>query len=801
MTGLVIPYNTDKYPFSDLANWSTVFPFKIEQVTYPSVDHYVFCAMTKHMDDAVILSTLHNSQLRQRYNQLSDEMYRQTTKHTIDNGVHLQFAQNKLFRTFFQTSPQTFYYYINENMLWGINSDGYGFNLLGMAYSRLIDPSHSSYYAITESTIYAIYRTNELLIHHLQEGNDIQNFIGQPLDAVLQRLNPMYPNQQYLDSTTVYHNYIKDPFFHNIQYEIDYPLNLAGFIRKKFANQINFYLRTKFHRIMISKYFGYVLKKRYDKMVDISQTDSYVRQQMSRLTEQKKQDLSDMLYSMYNDPSTSEKTFVFLDRADIESLYETEIQFLTPDEITNASRYVPFLYRVKPDQSLYVYDTYDSTNIDPSTTSIAPFANYVFNTDSYEFTSLGQYIFVELARKMTNMSLGKSFEIMTRADDVITYQEMLSSAVSTYKLLLMRRGMVAKFNRHVQLQYLLYNTTEYGDNIKIEDPDIVFSSNMTKILLNIRKDLKSPYFPISYQLVGNHMDLQDHIRFRLEDFKTTIDAYRRYTNKRKVELEDYKFLQTHLYRDPMKPKRSRPMIPEFFYEFEDRCTKPVIDEMWSFFLTFSSLLTSSDMMIRVKEKDTMTQPKSIASIVSYFVNTFYKGTDDMKFYEFVLTILIGRTIPFTSSIAYYSPTMENEVRQYLKINEFRPEFMVNIFGVIQTTEKHISLVRQRYFSYWALPIQSPPFPSNLAGRLSGIALIGKAIAEIEEDKKMERMRKRRQAKEARAREQQEMAAEEEQEELEVDVEEMLRDLGLEDEEEENMGEDANDYEEEMFDEF
>jgi predicted NAD-dependent protein-ADP-ribosyltransferase YbiA (DUF1768 family) len=792
MTGLTLPYAD---PHAGLANWSTEFPFQIQGIQYPSVNHYIFSMMTNHMDNALLLSSKSDANLRKRFNELSDRIYMMYTKNIISEGVQNQFLHNSSFRSYIVQHAERFFYYIDDNMLWGINHDGYGYNLIGQTYSRLIKKDHSSFYPIVSHVVYNIYVANVLLVQHVQQGNDIEKFVGVAIQSIVDTLRPLYPNLLLIEEDVVWKNYQSHAHFQNIQYEIDYPWNLAGFVRKQYVNQLNYYLRTKFNRYMISKYFAYVLKKRYSDEIDVTQMEMYVEKQISRLSEQKFQDLSDVLFNMYNNPTQNEKVLVFLTQRDLQYLYEIEIQFLNPHEIMNASRYVPFLYKVKPAKSMYIYDVGDVTNIEPYMTSISPIANNGFEVNHLKYRTLVQYIYTKMANNLTNLPIEKTFSLFTGCYDIPAYDGAISNAIRTYKIALMRRGMTLKFGASRFPNYYLYNSIAFGNDIRIEDPDPVFQEYTTKILLDLRRKTSDAYFPVSYDLLGHHIYLQDRVRFRMEDFANTLTAFCIYHNIEKITEVEYEMLQRHLYSDPSMSTISRPIHPRFYEYFEKICTSSVIEKLWSMFLTYASLLKSKDMeMAETKMKDDPPHLENLCSIVSYFIKTFYRPNDNMKFYNFVIRVVLGRSNEFIPSITYFSTDLEKSFQKYLEVDKYDAEFIVNMMGVVEIIRQHISISTHRYLSYWALPTHTPPYPSHLVSRITATAIIGKVIEEEQKEKRRRRGR-RRSTNEEETEEEEEQQAEEEEEDM--DVAEMLQDLGLEDEEAEEEGEDEEGYETDM----
>lgn len=781
MTGLVIPYDAVENPFAALTNWSSAYPFRIQDVMYPTVNHYIFCKMTNHRHNASLLATEKDTDLRQKFNRFSDDLYLEYLKEIISEGARLQFFQDRAFRQYLLQRPLYFFYYIKSgDTLWGINEEGYGYNLLGQAYSRLLTNQYSSYYKMTESVIYSIYRANVLLTHHLQQGNDILHCQGRSVEDISEELMALYPDLTFLNSSVAYNLFKKDTSFQNIQMEIDYPWNLAGFVRKQFVQQINYHLRERFNNKMISKYFAYVLQHKFKDSIDASQMEYYVRQQMDKLETVEYQKLADRLFSMYNSPSQNERVLKFLDTASIQELYDIEVQFLNPDEIRRGQKFVPFLYHIKAGRSMYIYDESKASNLQPSNSYLSPHSPHPFSVENFKYDDLSTFIYVQLAVRLTNLSLPRAHALLADCPDTTTCQVKLETAVRTYKEILMKRGMMSKFSHSAWARFLLYNTVSYEFNMTIQDPDPVFEINAPRILLDIRKDLVQSYYPISYYLAGNNVLLQDKIKYRLADFIRTFDAYSLLRNNKMVDLQEYRFLDKYVFKNPAPSRPSRnPMHPEFFNYFEGHCSESVMKELWIFFKTYvhASVTIPSD------QSSTPQQSlRSMTSIVCYFIKYFFEAEESVdKFYDFVLTVLVGKDVAFYSSRSFYTTEMEKDMARYLPLDDYSPEFMVDMMGVISLVEKNIPVERHRFFSYVGLPEHSPPYPSSLVAKMSAVALVGMEEAGIE--KKGKGKKKRVVAEEP---------LEEETEEEEEEEEDMFEELGLGDDDDD---EDGNEEEE------
>lgn len=770
MTGLLIPYQTDG-SFDGLANWSNNYPFKVQNVEYPSVDHYIYCSLTRQEHNARLLSTSDNYVLRQRFNDISNQMFIEAIRNIASKGVENQKFFNSDVQRFLKDYPSFYFYYISNDVHLGINEHGYGYNLIGRAYSN----SKSAVYSVNEANVYVIYKASVLMVHHLKETGDILKYIGMSVEKIVEELSFIYSKVIFVSSPLVFQRFEKDPYYNNIQNELDYPMNLAGFIRQSYIHEINYYIRHKFNRMMISYYFQYILKKKYNHVLDQSQLDYYVRQQIGKLNDEQYHALSNRLFEMYNDPDTNKKTHSFLTLEVREKLYDLEIQFLSKKQMVEGETYIPFLYQVRVNRSLYIYDkdSNEDNEFQPFTRYLSPIATY---TRFSEYRSLCEYIYINLGKYLTQYSEDYIKKELVNCVDLASYKEKLRVIVEHYKVNLMKHGMNVKFSTNKFARYLLNDTQKYMFNIHVTDPDPIFEEYETKHLLNIRSELKDPIYSILYSLVEN-IYLQDRVRYRIDDFLFTYDIYRKYLNKPLLTMKDMVFLQEYIFRDPFfHGTSSKPVHPAFFIYFKDVCERPVITKLWDGMTRFASLLQKN--IETLGDYDEKNVPStSVVPVIAAMVKHFYNDEEPTNFYNFATSLLIGRRYTFKPSVTYYSLTMEEEFRKYIPINDYDALFVVNLFGICTYIQDNISVSRLNYYSMLRLKPQDTPYPSSLSIRINKHVNLDLPKT-TKKKSSLKELKKKLEKKIIEQKEQEE----EEQEELG----EMLKDLGLEDDEEEEV---------------
>ena len=777
MTGLVIPYQVPG-PFDGLANWSPNFQFKAQDVVYPSVDHYIYCALTRREHNAQMLSTNDNYVLRQRFNDISNKMYIKAIREIASKGVEKLKISNSNVHSFMKEYPSFYYYYISNDIHLGINEHGYGYNLIGQAFSQ----SKSAVFPITESYIYMIYKASVLLVQYLKDVGDIRQFIGVSVNDIVQILSTHFPKFIYVSSIQVFQTFQKDSYFNYIQYELDYPMNLAGFIRQIYIHQINHYMRKNFNTIMIRHYFEYILKKKYNHVIDQSQMNYYINQQMAKLNDESFQTLSTRLFEIYNDPDTNKKTHSFLTFDVRNQLYEMEIQFLSKNEIIEGETYVPFLFQVRLDRSLYIYDhDFGENPIEPFTRYISPFST-VLHFDGYR--SLGEYIYTNLCDYLTqDLEQNIKKEFMSCVD-LTSFQEKLKMMVDNHKLSLMKRGMNLKFSTNRFARYLLNDTQKYMFNINLTDPDPIFNENVTKHLLHIRKELKDPMYSILYSFVEN-IYLQDRVRYRIEDFMFTYDIYRKYLNQPLLTMKDMVYLQEFIFKDPFfNGLNTKPVHPAFFVLFKDICERPVINKLWNGLTSFVNILEKNieSLSSSPPKVNDGISVKSIVPIVCSLVQNFYTPDDEStRFYDFVISLLIGKQQTFKPSVTYYSIMFDDEFKKYLPIDNYDALFVVNLFGICLQVQRNIDANRFKYFSFLRMKPQEIPYPSSLSNKINKHIYMELPKKTSKKKKSMKELKEVFDKKKTVQDDE-----DKKQEEEEETLAEMLKDLGLEEEEEEEI---------------
>jgi len=777
--------------FSDLSTWSTAYPFTSGGRTYASVEHYVFDHLLQQMYTADILSKLDNVHLRQTFNDHVDDVLVTATRRVLTQTVNEMLARDPSRKALFETyrvipsEPMTFVYMSDENIIWGVDSTGFGYNLLGLAYTRAcssVSPSD-----MNDVHVHTIYKASVLLRRSMQDAvTDIRSYIGMDVRSIVDTLLPRFPETSFLSTRSVMHLYEKDPYAFHIQNEIDYPKNLAGFVRKDLARHFNHYVRHAFHTMMIMHYFRYILRQHFPLY-----EERCVAQQFNRLSLDAFRRLAEMLYRTYNDPDTHASTFVFLSDDTRRALYDLEMTMLSPDEVEQAVHFIPFVYQVKAKRTLYVYDTITSDSfLQPADTRLSPVSWIVEKEHSLAQVCMCRLIVATCAQRPDDI-----FRLLRGHQDMAEVQHVLTTATQVYKKHLTQVALRLKADQSPFVRYMVWMTKDR--QIEVQDPDPVFQGVVSVALDKIRKTLTSLIYPL-VTLISDDVRVQDRVRFRLEDFKTVFEAYSTFV-KRPLTETDFDDLQARVFRDPstLVSSSSSTMIPPpselALYLGTSLCTETCRSRVWSFlvsYVTHLSPLVDDDMSLP-------TRPVvPIASILSYLLTAFLTPpfTDTASFFPLAYTIVTGQrssAVTWDASPmvlrSFYSHVMESAYQQYLPLDAYPQDVVLRLFHLTSRVEPALSRMRWEWLSsVCRAPMASTAYPSSLGATIMS-ALVSSDDVSVSSKKKKKTMKKMM------------MSPEKDDEEQQGDyLTTLYKDVGIDDsesEEEEDEGDESESDEE------
>jgi hypothetical protein len=626
--------------FKMLSVESSAFPFHEDGVKYDNVLQYVFYHISPHRE---LLWEPNPRRLRILFNRLSNKDFINRTKHSIFQVISEAIRTNTDFRNSVKLlsngGKKGLYYITNQTTLWGINEDGYGYNFVGLAYSKSLQPFYSSLYTISMETISLIFKCSRLLIVHFQNGHDIHQYIGKACPEYFQELANIYPQELSLIPTDerIWETYVRgDEEARWVHDEIDYPCNLAGFIRAEYIRYFNFYLRTRFHRLMITSYFKYVVRTKYAEHVVDADIDYHAKKLFKGMASEYRETLSNKLYYLYNDPGTTSKMDSFLDFDIRKELYEMEIQFKTQAETENIEAFIPFLYYAPKETSLFIYNTQEEffELFEPYTTQLSPYTPHDFLKPRISFM---QRIFVRLISQYSGVAEDKVFE-NAKINFVETsfqfFDQLLQQVTNTKKGYYVKRAYELMIAEHPILRFAIYNTNRFGDNVVVSDSDTVIQEKATSELLKIRGLLTEPYYPISL-FISDDIEIQDRLRFRIQDFHRILQSYNKFIRESSssslLTYNDFTKFQDKIYQDPnpffeKKGMLSTDPIDAFKNVFANVCDKEVQKKIWVFLQNYSRSYEQYREDL-VSNQENASVKRNLHLIVANIFNTIQGGTN------------------------------------------------------------------------------------------------------------------------------------------------------------------------------
>lgn len=633
---------------------STKFLFEEHNVRYSSILQYVYYKISQNRE---LLWESNPQRLRILFNRITNTDYRNTTRNIIEKVITDCISKDKEFRQtvrILSDDRRGFYYITNQNNLWGINEEGFGYNFIGLAYSKSISRMFSSFYVISQDTIAMIYKSAQYLIQHLQNGHDIVEFVGKPTQEIYDSLHTMYgnivntpPDSKLWESFLSNH---KNIYEHEqlkwVQLEIDYPCNLAGFIMGTYIRYFNFYLRTRFHKVMISAYFKYLIETKYSTHTTKEDIQFHIDRMMRRMSTSYHEKLANKLFYLYNDPETTSKLDEFLDYDTRKTLYDIETQFKSQNEIEQREAFTPFLYNAPKEQSMFIYNSQEEFYdlFEPYTTQLSPFTPHLFLEPRL---SIMQMIFTDLISYYGNISVDKVFEhlkINPLETSYSVFQDVLNNVTATRKRYFVRKAVQLRTDQNKILKFSVFNTTLFKDDVVVTDPDQIIEETATKELLKIRGSLNEPYYPITLYFSDN-IYLQDRIRFRVEDFYRVLNSYKKLNNSDVLNQVEFSNFESNFYQDPkmlFTMNNTNNPIKVFEEYFSPIVDHSVSKRLWSFIGNYGKQYEKFEHEVDTPTNQNVARKQNLYRIIAHVTNTVFKMVPNATFKilsEFLMGLL------------------------------------------------------------------------------------------------------------------------------------------------------------------
>lgn len=344
--------------------------------------------------------------------------------------------------------------------------------------TTLEDPFYLSqetelYSKVNPMSVFKIYKAAEHLVDKMKNGVDIKAFLNKSVDAILweSKIAPelfgadpktLDARQRYMIYTEYWDKFISKTIshYHFIEKEILYPYNLAGFIRKEYATDLNERVGQKIKEVLFSSFIYQVMEKSYPHVAP-SLKMIIMNREMKKFTAQEYEDITNKLYHLF-----FQKKFN-MDEEGMRRVIVLESYRLTTDEIEDAIRFVPIKNNLTP--SINIHDTI----LDPMTT-------VDLNMDGKTFHDLFQYIFYRLYIFYGEMKHQEAYNLLFHNGKMLNgkdprLSETLAGIVQEKKTKYTQQAIQAQYRDYPHVrEFFLYSKAngQIGDDVVYKPYDL-----------------------------------------------------------------------------------------------------------------------------------------------------------------------------------------------------------------------------------------------------------------------------------------------------------------------------------------
>jgi hypothetical protein len=331
----------------------------------------------------------------------------------------------------------------------------------------MTDPFHDPndiYSRIDPLSIFKIYKATEHLVGMMRNGMDIRVFLNKSVDTILLecRVSPelfgrsIDSKQRQMIYVDFWYKFISKtiPYYHLIEKEIMYPQNLAGFVRKEYAIELNDRIGQKIREILFASFIFQVIEKSYPHVAPELRTIVMTRE-MKSFNEEEYNDITDKLYHLFFQQKFQ------LDDEGVRRVMLLESFRLTTEEIENAIHFIPCKILSKPSLDIR------GTILDPMTMVDVKIDDKIFH-DMYQYIFYRLFIFYgSLTPKEAYQYLFENGEMMMGVNPQL--QTILNNLISAKKDEYTRQGILAKLQQYPQIKEIILYSRATKTPIRDDD--------------------------------------------------------------------------------------------------------------------------------------------------------------------------------------------------------------------------------------------------------------------------------------------------------------------------------------------
>lgn len=346
--------------------------------------------------------------------------------------------------------------------------------------------------------IFKIYKATEKLVEFMKSGMDIKMFLNKSVDVILWECKvspelfnggPLDPKQRHMIYVDYWRKFMSKtiPYYSFIEKEILYPQNLAGFIRKEYATELNQWIGTKISEILFASFIYQVIERSYPRVAPDLRIIVMTRE-MKKFTENEYMEITNKLYHLFFQGK------FLVDEEGAQRIMTHESQRLTTDEINQALHFVPIKIISTP-------------ALDINNTILDPMHMVSITIDNKVFHDLFQYIFYKLFLFYTSCSQNEAYDHLFHNGEMMDgkdpkLQKKLEQLVRNKRMDYTRQALLAKYKQHPQIQEILLYAKASKNPIR-SAPDDETMDLWNEIVLD-PLDLELMRWVVSVVPSGNH---------------------------------------------------------------------------------------------------------------------------------------------------------------------------------------------------------------------------------------------------------------------------------------------------------
>lgn len=513
------------------------------------------------------------------------------------------------------------------------------------------DPFHLSsevdLYSRTDPLyIFKIYKATEYMVEMIKNGHDIKMFLYKPIDAILWegKVSPEFfagssltTKQRHLIYVEYWNKFMSKtiPFYSLIEKEILYPQNLAGFIRKEYALELNKNIGHKIKEVLFSSFLYQVIERSYPHVAPELKIIVMNRERQNFSLEEYEA-MTNKLYHLF-----FEKKFL-VDEEGVRRIMLLESYRLTQQEIDEALHFLPRKFIAN--NSLSINDTI-----------LDPMSEVEVLIDGKLFHDLFQYLYYQLFIFYGNLSSTDAYQLLFHNGEMLSgnsprLPKTLSNLVQSKRMEYLQQGVLAKYNQYPQVQEILLYSK--ATNQPIQSTTEEENMNVWNNIKTDPTDLQLMKWVVSIIPENNlHFEKSIYLYFFIHDLMRSMGLMKSILGKRIQEKSLNTFLQCFYPKLEIitkKVKTTQPIPKEFvsYIHKKNVITETTTNLLWKKLYPFVYLFQQekfipSKLFQEAKEQYSSITRDDLIHALANVVKCLYKDQNVPNDHFYILTQIIS----------------------------------------------------------------------------------------------------------------------------------------------------------------